>query len=164
MMQIAVQQTSSDLASPATASLSPVQAQVAAILAQGHSITAAARQAGIHRSTIYQWLQHSLDFKTTVEDAQQEYLATLTDEMRDLSASALRTLHGVLDNPETHDGIRLKAALAVLQRPHYPNQGWHLPERIESPRQQQVVDTLVEIKAQYDTMRMRVALDGGSES
>ena len=154
-MQTAVQQISSDL--------SPVQAQVAAFLAQGHSITAAARQAGIHRCTIYEWLQHSPDFKTTVEDAQQEYLATLTDEMRDLSASALRTLRGVLDNPETQDGIRLKAALAVLQRPNYPNQGWHLPDRIESTRQRQMVDTLAEIKAQYDMMRMQGALDGGSE-
>ena len=161
-MKTAIQQSHQIQA--VTVDLSPVQAQVVAILAEGHSITAAARQAGIHRSTIYQWLQRSPDFKTTVEDAQQEYLATLTDEMRDLSASAIRTLRGVLDNPETHDAIRLKAALAVLQRPHYPNPGWHLPERIESPRQQQVVDTLVEIKAQYDTMRMRVALDGGSES
>ena len=162
-MQTAVQHTSSDLAPTATANLSPVQAQVAAILAQGQSITAAARHAGIHRSTIYQWLQHSSDFETAVQAAQEEYLATVTDEMRDLSSSALRTLRGVLDNPETHDGIRLKAALAVLQRPHYPNHGWHLPDRIESTRQRQMVDTLAEIKAQYDMMRMQGALDGGSE-
>src|SRR5437667_8987592 len=97
-MKTAIQQSHQIQA--VTVDLSPVQAQVAAILAEGHSITAAARQAGIHRSTIYQWLQRSPDFKTTVEDAQQEYLATLTDEMRDLSASAIRTLRGVLDNPE----------------------------------------------------------------
>ena len=163
-MKTAVQQASSDPAQAVTVDLSPVQAQVVAILAEGHSITAAARQASIHRSTIYHWLQHSPDFKTTVEDAQQEYLATLSDEMRDLSASALRALRGVLDNPETHDAIRLKAALAVLQRPHYPNPGWHLPERIESPRQQQMVDTLAEMKAEYDMMQMQDALDAGSKS
>src|SRR5438876_12442622 len=153
-MQSAVQQNSSDLTSTATANLSPAQAQVAAILAQGQSITAAARHAGIHRSTIYQWLQHSSDFETAVQAAQEEYLATVTDEMRDLSSSALRTLRGVLDNPETHDGIRLKAALAVLHARTTRTKGWHLPERIESPRQQQMVDTLAEIKAEYDMMRM----------
>jgi hypothetical protein len=34
----------------------------------------------------------------------------------------------------------LKAALAILQRPHLPNSGWHLPERIEPARDQQMVD------------------------
>ena len=160
-MKTAIQQSHQIQA--VTVDLSPVQAQVVAILAEGHSITAAARQAGIHRSAIYHWLQRSPDFKTTVEDAQQEYLATLTDEIRDLSASALRTLRGVLDNRETHEAIRLKAALAVLQRPHYPNPGWHLPERIESPRQQQVIDTLAEIKAEFEIMRMQNTVDGGAE-
>ena len=123
-MKTAIQQSHQIQA--VTVDLSPVQAQVVAILAEGHSITAAARQAGIHRSAIYHWLQRSPDFKTTVEDAQQEYLATLSDEMRDLSASALRTLRGVLDNPETHDAIRLKAVLAPAPA---------LPEpRLASPR------------------------------
>jgi hypothetical protein len=52
----------------------------------------------------------------------------------------------------------LRTALAVLQRPHFPNRGWHMPVRLEDPRQQQVVDNLAEIKADYDAMRMTDAL------
>ena len=52
--------------------------------------------------------------------------------MRDLATRALETLRNVLDDPKASPSVRLKAALAILQRPHFPNPGWHLPERIES--------------------------------
>jgi hypothetical protein len=58
-----------------------------------------------------------------------------------------------MDDPKTPPAVRLRAALAIPQRPHFPQPGWHLPERIESPREQQVVDGLAEIKAEYDAMQ-----------
>jgi hypothetical protein len=139
------------------ANLSPVQAQVIAALAQGRTVTAAAQDAGLHRNTIYNWY-HEPAFKTAVEEAQSEYVAILSDGMRDLAALALDTLRNLLEDPKTPASVRLRTALSILQRPHFPNRGWHLPERIEPPREQQVVDNLAEIKADYDAMRMTDAM------
>src|SRR5260370_8156243 len=132
--------------------LSPVQAQIVAALAQGRTITTAAAETGVHRNTIHNWV-HEPAFKTAVEEAQREYVATLSDTMRELSVRALETLRNVLDDPKASPSVRLKAALAILQRPHYPNPGWHLPERIESPREQQVIDNLAEIEVDFRAMR-----------
>ena len=147
------------ISSLSTATLTPTQAQVVAALAQGHTVTAAAREAGIHRTTIHDWLRTEPDFKTAVEDAQSEYAATLNDDLRELSALALATLRSLLEDPTTPPSIRLRASLAVLQRPQFPKQGWSLPERIESPRRQQALDDLAEIEADYKTMRMAEAVE-----
>ena len=146
-----------DTSTTASANLSPAQAQVIAALAQGRTVTAAAQDAGLHRNTIYNWL-HEPAFKTAADQAQREYVAILGDGMRDLAALAVETLRSLLDDPNTPPAVRLRTALAVLQRPHFPDRGWHLPERIEPPREQQVVDGLAEIKADYDTMRMTEAM------
>jgi hypothetical protein len=141
----------------ALANLSPVQAQVVAALAQGRTITTAAAEAGIHRNTIHNWL-HDPEFKTAFENAQSEYVAVLSDGMRDLAAIALQNLRSLLEDPKTPPSIRLRTALAVLQRPHYPQPEWHLPVRIEEPDRRQIIDNLPELKADYDAMRMTEAL------
>jgi hypothetical protein len=137
----------------ASTTLSPVQAQVVAALAQGRTITTAAADAGVHRNTIHNWL-HEPAFKTAVEDAQREYAAIPSDTMRDLATRALETLRNVLDDPKASPSVRLKAALAILQRPHFPNPGWHLPERTEPAPEQQVVNNLAEMEAGYRATRM----------
>jgi hypothetical protein len=141
----------------APATLSPAQAQVVAALAQGRTVTAAAQDAGVHRNTIYNWLDEPA-FKTAVEEAEHEYVAILSDGMRDLAALALETMRNLLEDPKTPPSVRLRTALAILQRPHFPNRGWHLPERIEPPQEQQVVDGLAAIKADYDVVRMTDAI------
>jgi hypothetical protein len=128
----AIHQISSDFAPIYPATLTPIQAQVVAALAKGQTITAAAREAGIHRTTIHHWHRTEPAFKTAVEGAQSEYVAALNDEMRELSASALSTLRSLLADPAAPPAIRLRAALAVLQRPKFPDQGWSLPARIEA--------------------------------
>src|SRR5260370_22620343 len=125
---------SPDSATIPTANLSPAQAQVVAALAQGRTVTAAAREADLHRNTIYNWLDEPA-FKTAVEEAQREYVAILSDGMRDLAALALETLRNLLEDPKTPPAVRVKTALAVLQRPHFPQPGWRMPDRIAHPRQ-----------------------------
>jgi uncharacterized protein YecA (UPF0149 family) len=157
----AVHHNSSD--SDTNKNLSPVQAQVIAALAQGRTATDAARDAGIHRTTIHHWSRTEPLFKTSLQEAQREYVETLQDGMRDLAARAVETLRNLLDDPNTPAAVRLRTALAVLQRPHFPQPGWYLPERIESPREQQVVDGLAEIKADYDAMRMTEAMQTNAQ-
>ena len=130
----------------ATTTLSPVQLQVIAALAQGRTITTAAAEANIHRNTIHNWF-HEPQFKATAEAAQREYAAVLADGMRELAARALETLHQLLDDPKPSPSVRLRTALAILQRPHFPQPGWHMPVPIEAPPEQQVLDNLAEIEA-----------------
>jgi hypothetical protein len=153
-MSASIHHNSSDFDTISNANLSPVQAQVVTALAQGRSVTAAALEAGIHRSTIHHWFRHEPAFETAVEQARAEYSATLNDGMRDLAARALETLRDLLDDPKTPPAIRLKAALAILQRPHFPKEGWHLPERVESPRQQEALDGLAQMEVDLRAMRM----------
>src|ERR1700682_2800421 len=156
----AVHHNSSD--SDTNKNLSPVQAQVIAALAQGRTATDAAHDAGIHRTTIHHWFRTQPAFNTAFQEAQREYVETLRDGMRDLAARAVETLRNLLDDPNTPPAVRLRTALAVLQRPHFPQPGWHLPERIEDPREQQVVDNLAEMKADYDAMRMTDAIEANA--
>jgi hypothetical protein len=124
----AVHHNSSD--SDTNKNLSPVQAQVIAALAQGRTITDAARGASIHRTTIHHWFRTAPVFKAAFQEAQREYVDTLHDGLRDLAARAVETLRNLLSDPNTPPAVRLRTALAILQR---PKQGWQLPERIETP-------------------------------
>ena len=163
-MEAAVHHNSSEFDTIPNATLSPVQAQVIAALAQGRTITDAAHDAGLHRTTIHHWFRTQPMFQTAFQEAQREYVETLQDLMRDLAARAVETLRSLLDDPKTPPSVRLRTALAVLERPHFPKPGWHLPERIETPREQQVVDGLAEIKADYDAMRMTEAVQAHNPS
>jgi SEC-C motif len=135
------------------AALTPVQAQLVAALARGASVTAAAREAGVHRSTVHLW-RNSPAFSAAVDEACTGYAEELRDGLRDLSALALSSLRVLLESDSTPPGVRLRAALSILQRPHFPKPGWHLPERLESPLQQQALDGLAAVKAEYDYLRM----------
>ena len=161
-MPAAIRQNSTE--SDTNTSLSPVQAQVIAALAQGRTITAAARETDVHRSTIYTWLQHEPQFKTAVENAQREYVEVLRDGMRDLATAALDTLRRLLDDRSISPAVRLRTALAILQRPHFPDQGWHLPERIEPANQQKFLDDLAEIQADYKAVRVTGAIEAAAKA
>jgi transposase-like protein len=112
-----------------------VQAQVVASLAQGHTVTRAATAAGIHRSTIHNWLRASTEFRTALEEARRRFTASIADQLNELSAAALQTLRTLLESPDTPPAVRLKAALAVLERPDGARDpGWQLPECVRLPR------------------------------
>ena len=55
-----------------------------------------------------------------------EYITLLRDEMTDLSGAALGTVRGILADAQVTPEIRLRAALAVLERA-----GWNLPAAAE---------------------------------
>ncbi len=113
-------------ASPISA-LSPTQAEVALSIASGASVSEAARRAGIHRSTVYEWMRSEPGFHSTIQEARQEHLDLLRGELRSISTMALNRLGDLLNDPETPPSVTLRAALAVLGRPLIPDQAWLLP-------------------------------------
>ena len=135
-MQEPIHHNSSHFAPISDADLSPAQAQVIKSLARGQTVTAAAEDAGVHRTTVHHWIRSEPAFKIPVETARTEYADELNDGLRELAIRAVHTLHDLLQDISTPPAVRLKTALAILQRPHAPNPGWHLPVPIESPQQQ----------------------------
>src|SRR6266404_3810040 len=130
-MQEAIHHNSSHFEAISDAVLTPVQAQVIEALAQGQTVSAAAEKAGIHRTTIRHWIRNQPQFKAAVRTAQSEYASEVNDRIHELAAHALLTLHDLLRDPATPHAVRLKTALAILQRPHAPNPGWNLPAPVE---------------------------------
>src|SRR5258708_2158498 len=126
-----IHQNSSHFEAISDAGVSPVQAQVIEALAQGQTVSAAAEKAGVHRTTIHHWIRNQPQFKAAVRTAQSEYAAEVNDGIHELAAHALLTLHELLQDPATPHAVRLKTALAILQRPHAPNAGWNLPGPVE---------------------------------
>ena len=113
-----------------TAGLTPVQVQVVAALAAGRSVVRAAAASGIHRSTIHNWIRTSQQFCDAVNQARSHFHAIVADQLNELSGAALDTLRQLLASPDTPPALRLHAALAVLERPGYPEHGWQVPEPV----------------------------------
>lgn len=130
--------------------LSPAQAQVVAALAQGHTVTAAARGAGIHRSTIYEWFKSVPGFIETVHQAREEFRETLNDGLQDLASKALSALGAILDDPKIPAGPRVRAALAVLHRPQFPASDWNLPIPIPTCREQIIREDIARLQAEQE--------------
>ena len=100
-------------------SLSPVltaaQETVLAHIANGATHTAAAASAGVHRNTVHNW-QSSPAFCQALAQAQYENACFWHDQTKALAKTAMETLRALLTNPDTRDSVRLKAALAILDR------------------------------------------------
>jgi transposase-like protein len=149
----AVHQNSSDSTPFEKSNLTPAQSQVAAALAEGSSVTAAARSAGIHRTTVHHWMRTSAEFRAAVERARSDFEAALADELRDISASALQTLRSLLSNPESPPSVRLRAALAVLEDPCFPKPGWQPGESTARPPRLSIEEQFDAIEAEYARLR-----------
>jgi hypothetical protein len=139
--------------------LTAVQAQVVLALAQGNTITAAAQAAGLHRTTVYHWLNTQPAFETAIAEARAEYILTLRDELKSMSCLALSTLRSILEDNQTPAAVRLKAALAVLHRPEFPVPGWRLPEPTGSADQEKFMHNFSLIEMDYKQLRYEQALD-----
>lgn len=111
--------------------ISPAQSAVLTALASGATHSAAAKIAGVHRSSIHNWVKDPA-FSQELETARQEYIETLRDELHELSAIALRELRYIIEDRSTSASVRLRAITLVLTRPVYPKPGWTLPAPVNT--------------------------------
>src|SRR5579864_1625728 len=95
--------------------LTAQQLAVICALSNGATMTAAAEEAGVHRNTIYNWLHNLLPFQQALNDAQYTRSLLFREKMEDLADRAINAINEILTNPKTPPGVRLKAALAILQ-------------------------------------------------
>jgi transposase-like protein len=95
--------------------LTPQQVQVIDALSSGATMTSAAQEAGIHRNTLGNWRRNILPFQYALAHAQYDRALLYREKLEDLADTAIQTLQEILADPKASAGVRLKAALAILQ-------------------------------------------------
>ncbi len=99
----------------ADAPLTPVQARVLAALAEGTTVTEAARQAGVHRSTIYNWFDSVPALGEMLERTARARTTAIHDQILELAGVALDTIRHFVTDENTTPALRLRAALALVR-------------------------------------------------
>ena len=72
--------------------LTPIQVQVLQSLVAGFSVTAAAQEAGIHRTAVHLWTRTLPDFARAYLTLRQQRADRLVDELGDLAINTFRQL------------------------------------------------------------------------
>jgi AcrR family transcriptional regulator len=123
-----------------TTRLARQQADVIAALMRGASVTDATREANVDRTTFYLWLKSDAAFQAELNRAKQEQAEAMRAQLRGLADVAVSTIREMLTGADVPAGLRLKAALAVLQTTGMLKAeeiGTTDPESIERDRKQQ---------------------------
>ena len=92
--------------------LTAVQQQVLLALVAGRPISAAAKEAGIHRSTVHFWTQKHPDFARILLAARHHRANGLLDDLADLAIDTFRQL---LSDEKAPASVRLKAAMEIVK-------------------------------------------------
>ena len=95
--------------------LTPIQVQVLQSLVAGLSVTAAAKEAGIHRTTVHLWTRTLPDFARALLTLRQQRADQMLDELGDLADLAINTFRQILSDENASASVRLKAAMEVAK-------------------------------------------------
>lgn len=98
-----------------TPELTPIEAAVIASLSAGKTVSQAARESGIHRSTIYNWLHRNPAFAGLLDQTISNHNSALLDQCAELVDPAFDTVRHLIENEEVPPAVRLRAARLVLE-------------------------------------------------
>ncbi|MGH9660471.1 MAG: hypothetical protein ACRD96_18115, partial [Bryobacteraceae bacterium] len=101
---------------PPDSTLSPAQLRVAEAIARGVTVVKAAEDAGVHRTTVYYWINNSPLFCETLSRARDRYLADIQAQFASLAQPAIDVIDFALHDASIPIAIRLHAALTILAR------------------------------------------------
>ena len=92
-------------------------------------ITERARQAGVHRDTIYRWMRDDA-FRRTLDELKEQVFRLAESEIQSMAYEATSVIYEAMqdDNPST----RLRAAQTILKFAHDAGYGRDLARRIEN--------------------------------
>jgi len=99
--------------------LSASQQQVLALIATGSTAPAAAAAAGVHRNTISNWLRLPA-FHQAFLQAEFDRAVAFREQAAAMAPDAYAAVRTLLADPATPAGVRLKAALAIIDRANAP--------------------------------------------
>ena len=94
--------------------LSPRQLKALTALAQGSTVTDAAKLAGVHRSTVHNWCTDIAGFTAALRHSRIQTVQAIEDGLQSMATLALDTIRHLLESEKTPPSIRLKAAQSIL--------------------------------------------------
>jgi transposase-like protein len=106
------------------AELTAKQLQVALLLAGGATITDAAKQVGVSRITVHQWLQTNI-FKAHLNGLKKESVKAAISQIQSVALLAVTTLNELMASSK-NDTVRLSCALKVLEMTHVTDRAYHI--------------------------------------
>jgi hypothetical protein len=124
--------------------LTPTQEQVLSLIAAGSTATAAAVSAGIHRNTIRNWLRGSPAFSQALACVHFDRALYWREQAESLAPGAVDTIRAIMADVSAPAAVRLKAALAILDKvaaplPPPPSEPEFVhPESVHNPAQPSV--------------------------
>ncbi len=95
--------------------LSPKQQSVLRSLVAGQSVSAAAREAGVHRSTVHLWIRQVPEFAQAMLSLRHERANRVVDDLGDLADAAIDTFRHILADESASATVRLKAAMEIVK-------------------------------------------------
>ena len=93
------------------------------------TLTVQARHAGVHRTTLYRWLQDE-NFRECLEWLRKETMQFTQAHLQTMSYKAAAVLDDALDHDSVR--VRLEAARLVLTQAHNAHYGQELERRVEN--------------------------------
>jgi hypothetical protein len=95
--------------------VTPEQGRALAALLAGQGVTAAAAAAGVDRRTVTRWRTSNAQFVSLYRSLKAELFEATRAELLVLAPKAVRTIKSLLTRRTTPPGVRLRAAVAVLE-------------------------------------------------
>ena len=99
--------------------LTAIQQKALALISAGSTIAAAASETGVHRNTVGNWLRSS-NFRQSLELACLDQAIFWRDQAHQMAGDALAAIRAILTDPKAPAAVRLRAALAVLEKASAP--------------------------------------------
>jgi hypothetical protein len=96
------------------AELTGEQLRTIAALASNGNVSRAADAAGVHRATIYRWIDSDPVFMAELVRLKNERREALAAELCGLAEQAIGTIRDILEGEAVNPSVKLRAALAVL--------------------------------------------------
>jgi hypothetical protein len=101
-------------ATPDVPKLTPVQQTALARLAEGNSISEAARSIGIDRRSVHRWLREDADFAAAYNAWQQELLDSGRARVLAMSDLALTTIRNAIEKGDSRTALRVADKIGLL--------------------------------------------------
>jgi hypothetical protein len=95
--------------------LSPIQEQVLTLIAAGSTAMDAAKQCGVHRNTVGNWLRKE-DFQESLHEARARKELFFRDQAETLIAKVVAALLKLMDDPTASPNVRFKACSILLEK------------------------------------------------
>ena len=91
------------------------QREVLNLLAEGASVTAAARVRSIHRTTIHHWMRRTPGYREAVLSTREEACARRRESLLDAAHAAIEYLHKTITDDKAPHAVRTRIAFSLLK-------------------------------------------------